>query len=60
MQVISRGVNEGLIIDGQIVVKVLDVQDDHVRLGITSPNDYPSYWEETIYCEKVEAAQALC
>ena len=59
MQVISRRVNEGLIIGENIFVKVLDVQEDHVRLGISSPNDYPSYWEETLYCEPAETAQEL-
>ena len=59
MQIISRGVNEGLIIGDRIFVKVLDVQEDHVRLGISSPNDCPSYWEETLYYETAEVAGEL-
>jgi len=59
MQLISCRVNEGLVIDNEISVTVLDVQDDHVRLGISSPNDSPSYREETLFCEAAERIPEL-
>tara|TARA_B100000029_G_scaffold466736_1_gene502479 strand:+ start:1107 stop:1331 length:225 start_codon:yes stop_codon:yes gene_type:complete len=52
MQVVSCRVNEGLVIDHDISVTVLDVQDTHVRLGISSPNQTPSYREETLFCQE--------
>ena len=59
MQVVSCRVNEGLVIDHEISVTVLDVQQTHVRLGISSPNERPSYREETLFCESVEPAAEL-
>ncbi len=54
MQVFSRGVNEGLVIGEDIYVTVLDIYEDRVRLGISSPNNCPSYWEQTLYVEEAE------
>ena len=59
MQVVSCRVNEGVVIDHEISVTVLDVQETHVRLGISSPNETPSYREETLFCESVEQAAEL-
>ncbi|MBO09442.1 MAG: hypothetical protein CMJ68_01630 [Planctomycetaceae bacterium] len=59
MQVVSCRVNEGLVIDHEISVTVLDVQETHVRLGISSPNQTPSYREETLFCESAEPAAEL-
>lgn len=52
MQVISRRVNEGLVIGEDIYVTVLEVQDHCVRLGISHPHSEPSYWEETLYLDR--------
>ncbi len=59
MQVISRRANEGLVIGDDISVTILDVQKDHVRLGISSPNSDPAYWEQTLYLEQAETAAEL-
>ena len=59
MQIISRRVNESLVIDDEIHVTVLDIREDHVRLAISSPHECPSYWEETVYWEQPEEAEAL-
>lgn len=59
MQIISRRVNESLVIDDEIHVTVLDIRDDHVRLGISSPGECPSYWEQVLYVEQPEEAEAL-
>jgi len=59
MQVISCRVNEGLVIDHEITVTVLNVQEDRVRLGISSPNETPSYREETLIWEPARALPEL-
>ena len=59
MQVVSCRVNEGVIIDHDIWVTVLNIQETHVRLGISSPNQTPSYREETLFCESAEPAVEL-
>ena len=59
MLVMTRQVNEGLVIGGEIHVTVLDIHKDHVRLAISSPNDEPSYREETLYWEPEESRRAL-
>lgn len=59
MQIISRHENEGLVIGDDIRVTVLKIRESEVRLGISSPNDYPSYWEETLYWERAETSRVL-
>lgn len=54
MQIFTRQVNEGLVIGDGIHVTVLDIHDDRVRLAISSPNDFPSYWEQTLYLDEAE------
>lgn len=41
MLVLSRAIDETVIIDGHIEVTVLDVRGDKVRLGITAPREMP-------------------
>lgn len=59
MQIISRRENEGLVIGEDIVVTVLEVGEDHVRLGITSPGRTPEYREETLYYQAAGTAEEL-
>jgi carbon storage regulator CsrA len=54
-----RQVNEGLVIGEDIHVTVLDIRADHVRLAISSPNDQPSYWEETLFWKSAEVNREL-
>jgi carbon storage regulator CsrA len=49
MQMITRRVNEGLVIGSDIHVTVLDICEDCVRLAISSPETFPQYWEQTLY-----------
>jgi len=37
--VLSRKKEEGIIIDGDIEIKVIDIDDGRVRLGIEAPKD---------------------
>lgn len=47
MHVIDRRANEALLINGCIEVKVLEVNEQTVRIGITSPDETPPYQEVT-------------
>ncbi len=49
MRVFLRGVNESLIIDDDMEVRVLEIQADHVRLAISTWGEFPSYREETVF-----------
>lgn len=49
MRIISRSVNEGLVIDDNVRVTILEIQRHHVRLGIETPNQAPYYREEVLY-----------
>ena len=48
MDIIDRRPSQALLIDGCIEVKVLKVDDQTVRIGITSPNETPPYREVTV------------
>lgn len=48
MQIISRSVNEGLVIGDDVRVTVLEVQGRQVRLGIETPKRAPFYREEVL------------
>ena len=51
MREFLRSVNQSLIINHEMEVKVLEIHDDRVRLGITTPFEVPSYREETVYLD---------
>ena len=46
MLILSRKLNESIIIDGKIVVKVLRIDKDTVKLGIQAPSELPVHREE--------------
>jgi carbon storage regulator CsrA len=48
MQMITRRVNESLVIGGEIHVTVLDICKNCVRLAISSPDTFPQYREEIL------------
>jgi carbon storage regulator len=41
MLVLSRKKNESIVIDGNIVVTVVEIKGDKVRLGIAAPSEVP-------------------
>lgn len=47
--VLTRGVNESIMIGRDIVVTVLEVRGDHVRIGIEAPRDVPVHREEVFH-----------
>ena len=46
MLVLSRRVNESLLIDKEIKITVLDIKGGQVRLGITAPPEIKVHREE--------------
>lgn len=46
MLVLSRRVNESIIIDNNITITVVDMGNGKVRLGIEAPKDVPVYRKE--------------
>ena len=48
MLVLSRKLNESIVINYDIVVTVLSVQGDRVRLGIEAPGEFPVHRQELL------------
>lgn len=46
MLILSRKINECIVIDGRITVKVVRVEGDIVKLGIEAPLDVPVHRQE--------------
>ena len=46
MLVLSRKINEQVVIGGNIVVTVIDIRGDKVRLGIQAPKEVPVHRRE--------------
>ena len=48
MLVLSRKLNEKIVIDGDIVVTVVKIDRNQVRIGIQAPGHVPVYREELL------------
>lgn len=46
MLVLSRRVNESIVIGGNVTVTVLEVKGDHVRIGIDAPREISVHRQE--------------
>ena len=46
MLILSRRLNERIIIANKIVISVLEIRHDHVRIGIEAPHDVKVYRQE--------------
>ena len=46
MLVLTRKVDESIRIGGNIVIKVLECNNNHTKLGINAPRDVPVHREE--------------
>ena len=46
MLILSRKINESIVIDGRIRVKVVRVDGEQVKLGIEAPADVPVHRQE--------------
>jgi carbon storage regulator len=48
MLVLSRKLNEKIVINGNIIVSVVKIDRNQVRLGIEAPGEIPVYREEIL------------
>lgn len=46
MLVLSRKINESIVINDDIVITVVDIRGDKVRLGINAPQSVPVHRQE--------------
>jgi carbon storage regulator len=46
MLILSRKLNESIVIDGRIIVKILRIERDTVKLGIQAPVELPVHRQE--------------
>lgn len=59
MLVLSRKLNEKIVIDGGIVITVVKLDRNHVRLGIEAPDRVPVWREELIVARRGAIADAV-
>ena len=62
MLVLSRRENQSIIINDNIEIKIVNVKQDQVKIGIVAPNDVKVYRKEiydAIHKENIEAADAM-
>lgn len=57
MLVLTRKLGESIVIDGRITVKIVRVEGETVKVGITAPADVPIHREE-LYLEIQRSNQA--
>lgn len=57
MLVLSRKLNEKIIINGDITVTVVKIDRNQVRIGIEAPGNVPVYREELLNAEHHHAPQ---
>lgn len=57
MLVLSRKLNEKIIIDGGIVITVVKIEGGQVRLGIEAPSDVKVYREELLAKQAADRAE---
>jgi len=58
MLVLTRKENESIMIGGDVEVKVLDLKDNQVKLGIIAPRNVPVHRREVYLAIQAENAQA--
>jgi carbon storage regulator len=61
MMVLSRRIDESIVINNDIVITIVDIRGDKVRLGIEHPGDIPVHRKEVydaIQRENRRAAEA--
>ena len=59
MLVLTRRKNEGIIIDGDILVTMIEIHGDKVRLGVVAPEEKPVHRGEVWECLHEPPALAI-
>jgi carbon storage regulator len=59
MLVLSRKINEKIVIDGNIVVTVVKIDRNQVRIGIEAPGDVRVFREEILGTSSRHAEEAV-
>ncbi|MEO6807598.1 MAG: carbon storage regulator [Isosphaeraceae bacterium] len=57
MLVLSRKLNEKIVINGDIVITSVKIDRNQVRIGIQAPGHVPVYREEILPAEYAERAE---
>ncbi len=60
MLVLSRKVNESIVIDGDIRITVVSIRGNQVRLGIEAPSAVGIFREELVVPAESGEANAMC
>ena len=48
MLILTRKIDQGIVIDGNIIVRVLGVERDRVKIGIAAPREIPILRQELL------------
>ena len=59
MLVLSRKRNESIVIDGSIVITVVEIRGDKVRLGIEAPREVPIHRQEVFAAIAADAESSI-
>jgi carbon storage regulator len=59
MLVLSRKKNESIVIDGSIVITVVEIRGDKVRLGIEAPREVSIHRQEVFAAIAAEAQSSV-
>ena len=60
MLVLSRRLNESIMVGDDVEIRIVDIKGEHVKLGITAPRSIPVHRKEiyeAIKKENIRAAQ---
>ena len=59
MLILSRKLNESIVIDGRIIVKILRIERDTVKIGIQAPTELPVHRQEVYEAIQRENRKAV-
>ncbi len=59
MLILSRKLNERIIIDEKIEVVIIDIKGDQVKLGVTAPDTVKVYRYEVFKAVRLENSAAM-